>query len=111
QEQNGRQGVKAEPTTLGASTDHAPELPIGTRPVSLRRAFCWPSPEKGGRTLVTRLTYTLDCCDAEKLAAFWCEVLGYSLHGPRGSFWPLVPPDGLNEPWFVLQQVGEPRSG
>jgi predicted enzyme related to lactoylglutathione lyase len=57
------------------------------------------------------LTYTLDCRDAERLSAFWAEVLGYSSHGGRGSFWPLVPPESLEEPWFVLQEVSEPKSG
>jgi predicted enzyme related to lactoylglutathione lyase len=61
--------------------------------------------------LVSRLTYTLDCCDAEKLSGFWAEVLGYSLRGRYGDFWPLVPPESVDEPWFVLQQVGEAKSG
>jgi predicted enzyme related to lactoylglutathione lyase len=60
---------------------------------------------------VSRLTYTLDCCDAERLAAFWTEVLGYSLRGRFGDFWPLEPPESRDEPWFVLQQVNEPKSG
>jgi len=63
------------------------------------------------RTLVSRLTYTLDCCDARTLSAFWAEVLGYSRRGPHGDFWPLVPPDSVAEPWFTLQQVSEPKSG
>jgi predicted enzyme related to lactoylglutathione lyase len=66
---------------------------------------------EGGATLVPRLTYTLDCCDAEKLATFWSEVLGYSLLGRSGSFWPLIPPEGVEEPWLVLQQVDERKSG
>jgi hypothetical protein len=61
--------------------------------------------------VVSRLTYTLDCCDAEKLSAFWAGALGYSLVGPYGDFWPLIPPESVNEPWFTLQQVGEPKSG
>ena len=61
--------------------------------------------------MVSRLTYTLDCCDAKTLAAFWTEVLGYSLFGPHRSFWSLVPPEGVDEPWFVLQEVDEPKRG
>jgi predicted enzyme related to lactoylglutathione lyase len=60
---------------------------------------------------VSRLTYTLDCCDAERLSTFWAEVLGYSLYGPHGSYWTLVPPESVEEPWFALQQVSEPKAG
>ena|SRR5436190_15217089 len=60
---------------------------------------------------VSRLTYTLDCCDAERLSAFWAEVLGYSVFGPHGGYWSLIPPQGVQEPWFVLQQVDELKSG
>jgi len=61
--------------------------------------------------MVTRLAYTLDCCDPESLAAFWSEALGYSLRGRFGDYWVLVPPDSVAEPWFVLQRVGEEGSG
>ena len=61
--------------------------------------------------MVSRLSYTLDCRDGEKLAAFWTQVLGYACRGRAGQFWPLVPPDSRDEPWFVLQQVDEPKSG
>lgn len=67
--------------------------------------------QQGTPASVSRLTYTLDCCDAETLSAFWAEVLGYSLYGPHGSFWTLLPPESVHEPWFVLQQVDEPKSG
>ena len=61
--------------------------------------------------MASRLSYTLDCRDGEKLAAFWTEVLGYTCNGRAGQFWPLVPPETLVEPWFVLQQVDEVKSG
>ena len=61
--------------------------------------------------MVPRLTYTLDCQDGEALSAFWAEVLGYSLLGPHGEYWSLIPPESVQEPWFVLQQVDEPKSG
>jgi len=60
---------------------------------------------------VSRLTYTLDCSDAGRLSAFWSEVLGYSVFGPHGTYWSLIPPEDVHEPWFVLQQVEEPKSG
>jgi predicted enzyme related to lactoylglutathione lyase len=60
---------------------------------------------------VTRLVYTLDCSDATVLSAFWAEVLGYSLYGPHGSYWTLLPPESVAEPWFTLQQVSEPKVG
>jgi predicted enzyme related to lactoylglutathione lyase len=61
--------------------------------------------------VVSRLTFTMDCADAESLAAFWSEALGYSLLGNFGAFWPLVSQVSNDEPWFVLQQVDEPKSG
>ena len=61
--------------------------------------------------MVPRLTYTLDCRDGQALSTFWAEVLGYSLFGPHGAYWSLIPPESLQEPWFVLQQVDEPKSG
>ena len=71
-------------------------------------------PQQGnnpGGPLVPRLTYTLDCSDGQALSAFWAETLGYSLFGPHGSYWSLVPPEGVQEPWFVLQQVAEAKAG
>jgi predicted enzyme related to lactoylglutathione lyase len=60
---------------------------------------------------VSRLTYTLDCSDGQRLSGFWAEVLGYSVFGPHRNHWSLIPPEGVQEPWFILQQVGEPKSG
>jgi len=67
--------------------------------------------QQGTPASVSRLVYTLDCCDAETLSVFWANVLGYSVYGPFGSFWTLLPPESVHEPWFVLQQVDEPKSG
>src|SRR5262245_21477340 len=61
--------------------------------------------------MTTRLTYTLDCNDAEALVPFWCEVLGYSLLGNFGQFWLLTSGETVDEPWFVLQQVDELKPG
>src|SRR5215471_8895925 len=60
---------------------------------------------------MSRLTFVLDCCDAERLAAFWSEALGYTCKGTFGQCWPLLPGASSGEPWLVLQQVGEPKSG
>ena len=61
--------------------------------------------------VISRLTFTLDCQDAEALARFWCDALGYSARGPLGTVWMAMPPESENAPWIVLQQVPEPRSG
>lgn len=61
--------------------------------------------------MVSRLAFTLDCRDGEKLSTFWTEALGYSCRGRFGQYWPLEPRASAGEPWFVLQQVNEPKSG
>jgi predicted enzyme related to lactoylglutathione lyase len=61
--------------------------------------------------LTSRLTFVLDCCDAERLAAFWSEALGYTCPGAFDQCWPLLPDRADDAPWFVLQQVDEPKSG
>jgi predicted enzyme related to lactoylglutathione lyase len=61
--------------------------------------------------VVSRLTLILDCCDAERLSSFWAEALGYTSRGRFGQCWPLLPDASSSEPWLVLQQVSEPKSG
>ena len=61
--------------------------------------------------MVSRLTYTLDCCDGERLSAFWAEALGYSRRGKFGEYWPLDSRESADEPAFTLQQVSERKSG
>ena len=61
--------------------------------------------------MVPRLTVVLDCCDAERLSAFWAEALGYACRGRFDQCWPLLPRTSRSEPWLVLQQVVEPKSG
>jgi predicted enzyme related to lactoylglutathione lyase len=58
-----------------------------------------------------RLKFILDCCNGERLSAFWTEALGYTCRGTFGQCWPLLPDASRNEPWLVLQQVSEPKSG
>jgi predicted enzyme related to lactoylglutathione lyase len=41
---------------------------------------------------------------------FWTEALGYSCAGTFGQFWPLVPREAGDQPWVVLQEVGDPKS-
>ena len=60
---------------------------------------------------MARLTFVLDCRDGERLSAFWAEALGYACPGRFGQCWPLLPPTASPEPWLVLQQVEEPKSG
>ncbi|MFE4663581.1 VOC family protein [Streptomyces sp. NPDC056716] len=57
----------------------------------------------------------IDCADAERLAAFWSEVLGYVelLREDDGSI-EIGPPDvgfGGPLPTLVLSPSGEPRAG
>ena|SRR3974390_2374834 len=61
--------------------------------------------------MVPRLTFVLDCCDAERLSAFWSEALGYTCRGTFGQCRPLLPDPPSNEPWLVLQQVSEGKLG
>ena len=61
--------------------------------------------------MTPRLTFVLDCCDAERLSAFWAEALGYRRPGEYDGCWPLLPDESSDEAWFVLQQVDEPKSG
>jgi predicted enzyme related to lactoylglutathione lyase len=61
--------------------------------------------------VVSRLAYTLDCSDGERLSAFWAEVLGYSCRGKFGQYWLLESREPVDEPRFVLQQVSERKSG
>jgi predicted enzyme related to lactoylglutathione lyase len=61
--------------------------------------------------MASRIGYTLDCCDAERLSAFWTEALGYSCRGRFGDYWPLQSRNSVDEPWFTLQQVSEPKAG
>jgi len=57
----------------------------------------------------------LDCADPERLAAFWCEVLGYVELGREddGSI-EIGPPDvgfGGPQPTLVLSPSSDPRMG
>jgi hypothetical protein len=61
--------------------------------------------------VISRLTFILDCSDAERLSEFWAEALGYTCPGRFGQSWPLLPDASSHDPWFVLQQVSEPKSG
>jgi predicted enzyme related to lactoylglutathione lyase len=55
-----------------------------------------------------RISVVLDCGDAEKLAAFWTDALGYVQVAADGDFIGLQDPDG-RLPTLVLQHVLEPK--
>jgi catechol 2,3-dioxygenase-like lactoylglutathione lyase family enzyme len=71
-------------------------------------------------TAVRPIQVTFDCADPERVARFWCEVLGYVLpppdgaaepdHAgppePPGSAWACVDPDGVG-PRLFFQPVPE----
>jgi predicted enzyme related to lactoylglutathione lyase len=59
---------------------------------------------------VPQLELVLDCADAERLAGFWSEALGYRRRGAAGAYVALAPVEGPGPP-LILQQVAEPRVG
>ena len=58
-----------------------------------------------------RIDVNLDCGDVDAQAQFWALALGYAQSGSSGQYRALSPPDEVNAPKLVLQQVPEPRSG
>jgi len=52
----------------------------------------------------------LDCADAEALAGFWSEALGYKRAGAGGQYVLLLDESG-GLPAMILQQVEEPKTG
>ncbi|WP_149258796.1 VOC family protein [Actinomadura sp. K4S16] len=55
----------------------------------------------------------LDCRDPERLAEFWCEVLGYAVLGKEGDDVEIGPPEGFGglRPTLVLSRSDDPRNG
>jgi len=54
----------------------------------------------------------LDCADPERLATFWCSVLGYVEIGREGDDIEIGPPEvgfGGPRPTLVLSRVAEPK--
>lgn len=56
------------------------------------------------------ISLTLDCADPVRLAAFWCEALGYQEVATVDNFVVLAPTSGLAGPKLALQGVPEPRT-
>lgn len=56
-----------------------------------------------------KLAIDLDCADKDRAAEFWCAVLGYVPFGSVGQYRSIVPPDGVDGPKLILQQVPEPK--
>ena len=61
--------------------------------------------------MTSRIDVVLDCVDAERLADFWVDALGYRRFGVAGNYRSIVPPDGQSGPKLILQEVPEPRIG
>ena len=57
------------------------------------------------------VTVTLDCSDADRLARFWCEALGYQEIARADQYIALGPGPGLTDIKFVLQGVPETKPG
>jgi catechol 2,3-dioxygenase-like lactoylglutathione lyase family enzyme len=55
----------------------------------------------------------LDCREPERLAAFWCEVLGYVVLEREGGDVEIGPPEGFGglQPTLVLSLSTEPKNG
>ncbi|WP_169950149.1 VOC family protein [Microbispora sp. H11081] len=54
----------------------------------------------------------LDCEDAERLAAFWCEVLGFEVIGREDGCVEIGPPGvgfGGLQPTIIFEPVPEPK--
>ncbi|WP_119730243.1 VOC family protein [Thermomonospora amylolytica] len=64
--------------------------------------------------MASRITeLVLDCRDPEKLAGFWCEVLGFVVLGREGDDIEIGPREGFGglQPTLVLSRTDEPKNG
>ncbi|MBA9005345.1 VOC family protein [Thermomonospora cellulosilytica] len=64
--------------------------------------------------MASRITeLVLDCHDPEKLAGFWCEVLGFVVLGREGDDIEIGPREGFGglQPTLVLSRTDEPKNG
>jgi predicted enzyme related to lactoylglutathione lyase len=55
------------------------------------------------------LQIVVDCRDAEALARFWAEALGYHRSGGVGQYVAIRPAEG-DRPKIIFQQVDEPKT-
>ncbi|MBO8184078.1 VOC family protein [Streptomyces spirodelae] len=62
------------------------------------------------RTVRRDIAFVLDCADNDRLAEFWCAVLGYRRVRAVPPYVSLAPADG-GGPELLLQQVPEPKRG
>ncbi|MFI0350412.1 VOC family protein [Actinomadura sp. 9N407] len=55
----------------------------------------------------------LDCREPERLAEFWCEVLGYVVLEREDGDIEIGPPEGFGglQPTLVLSRTDEPKNG
>src|ERR1700712_4931981 len=68
---------------------------IGTRDDRAARRSSSPHPYGGPMPPVKQFQVTFDCAEPERLARFWCEVLGY-----------VVPPDQEDSPYACVDPTG-----
>ncbi|NSC25391.1 VOC family protein [Streptomyces albus subsp. chlorinus] len=61
-------------------------------------------------TARAQLALVLDCADNDRLARFWCAVLGYRRVRAVDPYVSLAPSDGKG-PELLLQRVPEPKRG
>jgi hypothetical protein len=55
--------------------------------------------------VLQRIDVAIDCVNADALAEFWCEALGYDTFGSVGQYLSIVPPEGFTGPKLLFQQV------
>jgi len=52
----------------------------------------------------------IDCYDADALAQWYCDALGYTRHGAAGQYRSIVPLDGTDGPKLIFQQVRQAKT-
>ncbi len=55
--------------------------------------------------VLQRIDIAIDCRDADSLAAFWRDALGYEAYGSVGQYRSIVAPEGSTGPKLIFQQV------
>jgi hypothetical protein len=61
--------------------------PLWPHYVYVAQVQAWAPPHYGGSTMsVKQFQVTFDCANSERVARFWCEVLGYVVPPPLDGF-------------------------
>ncbi|HST72783.1 VOC family protein [Kocuria sp.] len=58
----------------------------------------------------TVYSVAVDCRDPEALARFWCEALGYVVHGEAEGYVGIAPPEDAAGPRLDFLLVPEPKT-